>query len=329
MPELAERDPGQPKLMPNALSLFDNMVIGVASTAPAYSIATGIGGLVATVDLASPALLLYNFFPMLGIAIGFYFLNKYYGPNVGGTYTWVSATMHRYLGYMSGWAVVAADVIFLIAGSVPAGVYTLDFFNPTLANNVLYVSLTSALWFLIITAIVTRGIQITARFQWVLLLIEYSVVIAFSILAFARGLQEHPAYLIKWSWFSYHGSFSTFAAGATVAIFFYWGFDTITNLGEESKKARTSPGTAGIASTIALLVIFVVAILGIESMLPASVINNHSADILDYVASRLAPRPWNYLMILAVLSSTVATLETSLLPTARVTLRRTINPSWP
>ncbi|MCY0897462.1 MAG: APC family permease [Firmicutes bacterium] len=319
MAHAAPESSSKPRLMANALGVFDNSVIGIASTAPAYSIATGIGGLVAAVGVASPALLFYNFFPMLGIAIGFYFLNRYYGPNAGGCYTWVSATMNRYLGYMTGWAIIAADVVFLVAGAVPAGVYTLDFFNPALANNVLLVSLVSAIWFILITAIVTRGIQITARFQWVLLLLEYLVVLAFSVLAFARGLAEHPGYLIRWSWFTFHGNFATFAGGATVAIFFYWGFDTITNLGEESKEARTNPGVAGIISTIALLIIFVVATLAIQSMLPVSVINKNSADVLDYIASHLAPRPWNYFMVLAVLSSTVATLETSLLPTARVT----------
>lgn len=308
------------QLEPNALGVFDNTVIGIASTAPAASMATALGGLVAVVGSAAPALLLYNFFPMLGVAIGFYFLNRYYGPNAGGCYTWVSGTLNRYWGYMTGWAIIAAEVVSLIAGSIPAGVYTLDLVKPTWDTHVGWVSLVAAAWFILITVVVTRGIQITAKFQWVLLAIEYGVLLAFSGIALARGLAAHPTYLVHWSDFTYHGNVATFASGATIAIFFYWGFDTITNLGEESKNPRVNPGVAGIISTWALLVVFVIATVAVESLLPVQVINRNSADVLNYVANRLAPRPWNYLMTLAVLSSTVATLETSLLPTARVTL---------
>ncbi|MCY0881252.1 MAG: amino acid permease, partial [Firmicutes bacterium] len=164
----------------NALGLLDNLVIGVSSTAPAYSVATTMGALVVAVGLAAPALLLDNFFPMLGIAVAFYFLNRYYGPSAGGCYTWVSRVMNPYLGYLTGWAIIAADVVFLIAGSVPAGTSTLDLFDPALANNTLAVSIVSAIWFLAITAIVARGITIAARLQWVLLLVEYVTLMVFS-----------------------------------------------------------------------------------------------------------------------------------------------------
>jgi amino acid transporter len=311
---------GAKGLMGNVLGLFDNTVIGVASTAPAYSLATGLGAIVAAVGLFGPAEFVDNFVPMLGVAIAFFFLNRYYGPNAGGCFTWVSDVMQRHLGYLTGWAIIAADVVFMIGGSVPAGTYTLDLVNPSLANNALLVSVVAAAWFVVVTAIVTRGISITAKFQWVLLLVEYVTLIGFSVLALVRVYTLHPpgSHPVAGSWFVFHGNAATFAAGATAAIFFYWGFDTITNLGEESKDATANPGQASILSTVFLLFVYLLVAVSVQALLPPSVIHKNAADILDYVAGELAPRPWSDLMILAVISSTVATLETTLLPTARV-----------
>jgi amino acid transporter len=77
---------------------------------------------------------------------------------------------------------------------------------------------------------------------------------------------------------------------------------------------------AAVVSTFALLFIFVFVALAIQSLLPNHVIGQNSADILAYVANKLAPRPWNYVVLLAVISSTVGTLETTLLPASRVAL---------
>ncbi|MBM7646252.1 amino acid transporter [Scopulibacillus daqui] len=315
-------DSSNAKLKSNAINMFDNTVVGIASTAPAYSLAVSFGSLIVIVGFMSPAVLLINFLPILGIACAFYYMNKYYGPSAGGIYTWVGGGLNPHLGYMAGWAIIAADVLQLISGSIPVGTYTLDLFDPSLANDTLLVSLISAAWFVLVSLIVIRGIEITIKFQWVLLLIEYVALIVFAAIALyhAYALNVPGSSHISWSWFIFHGNFATFASATTIAVFFYWGVDSITNLGEESKDAATNPGWAGIWATVGLLVIFMIVALSIQALLPAKVIAEHQADILNYVATRLVPYPWNDIMILCVMSSTLATLETSLLPTARVTL---------
>jgi len=67
------------------------------------------------------------------------------------------------------------------------------------------------------------------------------------------------------------------------------------------------------------LVVFLIVALGVQALLPEKVILAYQGDILNFMASQLVPRPRNDIMILCVMSSTFATLETSLLPTARVT----------
>ncbi|MCY0882011.1 MAG: hypothetical protein OWS74_08430, partial [Firmicutes bacterium] len=113
---------GSTELSHNTLGIFDNLVIGVASTAPAYSVATTMAALVMAVGLSAPALLIDNFFPMLGIAIAFYFLNRYYGPSAGGCYTWVSRVMDPYLGYLTGWATAWPAIMTFVIG-IPLMLY--------------------------------------------------------------------------------------------------------------------------------------------------------------------------------------------------------------
>ena len=59
-------------LKKNAIGYLSNIVIGVASTAPAYSLAATLGFIVAVkgVGVHAPAVLLVSFIPMLLVAVG-------------------------------------------------------------------------------------------------------------------------------------------------------------------------------------------------------------------------------------------------------------------
>ena len=106
-------------LQANALGTFDTVVMAVAGSAPAYSIAATTAVLVGAVGLASPAALLYCAIPMLGIALAFSYLGRI-DVNAGASYSWVGRTFHPFLGFVSGWALVISATIFMVAGSLPA-----------------------------------------------------------------------------------------------------------------------------------------------------------------------------------------------------------------
>jgi hypothetical protein len=61
--------PGEKGLKTGALGFVSNVVIGVASTAPAYSLAVSLGLVALAVGIASPAIMWMAFIPMLFIAI--------------------------------------------------------------------------------------------------------------------------------------------------------------------------------------------------------------------------------------------------------------------
>jgi hypothetical protein len=122
--------PGGKGLKANAIGYVSNAVIGVASTAPGYSLAATLGFIVAVpgVGLQAPAVLLVSFILMLCIAFGYRYMNRA-DPNCGTTFAWVTRGLGPHLGWLSGWAIVAADIIVMASLAQIAGIYTFLLFG--------------------------------------------------------------------------------------------------------------------------------------------------------------------------------------------------------
>ena len=100
---------GDKGLKKNAIGFVSSVVIGVASTAPGYSLAATLGFVAAAVALQSPAILLVSFIPMFLVAAGYYYMNKA-DPDCGTSFSWVTKAMGPQLGWIAGWTIVVADV---------------------------------------------------------------------------------------------------------------------------------------------------------------------------------------------------------------------------
>ncbi len=317
------------ELKTNTLNLFDATIIATSSVAPAYSLAATIAVLFVVVGVASPAAILVSFVPVLFIALAYYYLNRM-DPNCGASYSWVSRTLSPYIGWFGGWVQLCANVLFCAAAPLIAGAYTLQllqsfgWISADTAGSQFWIAVVGVLWLLFVTYMVVRGIRLTANFQWVLLAIEYLIVVGFCIAAFVKVIGGHPATQpVQANWFNPGalGSINGLAAGAALGVFFFWGWDTAANVNEESKDAETTPGYAGLISMVVLLVLFLFSATAIDmvtSPKDLTAIGNNGGDILYFFAQGLSTAPVTYLMILAVLSSTVATLQTTLLPSSRL-----------
>src|SRR4051795_11283145 len=92
--------PGEPTLKTGALGYLSNVVIGVASTAPAYSLAATLGFItaVAGVGVHAPAVLLVSFIPILFISAAYKWLNRA-DPDAGTSFSWVTRAMGPHLGW--------------------------------------------------------------------------------------------------------------------------------------------------------------------------------------------------------------------------------------
>jgi amino acid transporter len=310
------------ELRKGALTLLDGTVIGVASTAPAYSLTAAISVLTAAIGVFAPSAMIVAFLPMLGVAVGFYWLNRRI-PNCGTSYAWVARALNPALGFITGWVIIVADVVVMVSLAAVAAAATLTLFGQN-ANDQKLIFIIGLVWIVLMTWIVVIGIRVSAKLQWAMLGCEYVIVTGFCIWALINVFVNHPAGShvpsITWAmpWQAPGGANAVLAA-VLGAVFIYWGWDTAANVNEETENASDAPGLASVVSTVVLVIIYVFAAYAIAAYLPNGQIQSHSDDTLTYMAQRLAGnnKIW-YLMVLAVTSSAAASTQTTILPTARV-----------
>ena len=331
-----------PQLKKSALGLLDDTVIAVSSTAPAYSIATSLGALALAVGLAGPAAIWIGFIPVTGIAVAYYYMNRI-DPNCGAAYTWASKALHPVIGFTNGWVVILTDLLFMSFAAPQGGAALLQLFNAWGLNTIGGLDLTGAAWYsnyitvffgvlflVLVTYMVTVGIKVAANFQWMLLAIEYLIVVAFAIIGFFKKGGSG----FDFGWFNpgSMGGLKGIAAGVVIAVFFYWGWDTAANLNEETTDSSENPGRAGIIGMFLLLLLFLMAATSIQEVLTPDEIQANSSTTLTAFADKLVGNQWGSLAILAFLSSTVATLQTTLLPSVRTAFSmgrdKMLGPIW-
>ncbi|WP_234538134.1 APC family permease [Streptomyces sp. R39] len=302
-------------LQANALGTFDTVVMAVAGSAPAYSLAATTAVLVGAVGLASPAALLWCAIPMLGIALAFSYLGRI-DVNAGASYSWVGRTLHPFLGFVSGWALVVSATIFMVAGSLPAGSMTLSLFDAELADNVGLSTVVGAAWFIIMLAVVLGGARLTVRAQLLMSGIELAILLLFAVLAlFHTG----NARTFDWSWlgFSHFDGVSGFASGALIAAFYYWGWDVTSNLSEETRNSRRTTGLAGLIGVGIVFALFEVFTITVNVILSSDQIAANDANVLGVLGEEVWPGWGGKLLVVAVMLSTIATLETTLIQVTR------------
>jgi amino acid transporter len=325
-------------LKSGALGLASTVVIGVASTAPAYSLAATLGFVTFYVGLKAPAVMWIAFLPMGCIAAAFFYLNRA-DPDCGTNFTWVTRSMGPRLGWLGGWSSMMADLIVMPSLAFIAAQYTFLFFGwDSLANNT-YAMMALGLAFIMgMTWICVVGIELSARTQMALLVIELGVLVLFSVVALWKAYDGSiPGSVtpsLDWLTPSGFGGASALTEGLLAAVFIYWGWDTATSVNEESDSPNTTPGVAGVLSTFILVAIFVIVAFAAQSVKGADYLTNHSDDVLSSAGHIVfGDSSWGTvalkLLIIAVLSSAAASCQTTILPAARTSLSMAMHRAFP
>jgi amino acid transporter len=306
------------ELKANSLSFFESIIMGVAGSAPGFSIAVAIAGLLAAAGSVSPNAILIFAVPMLGISVAYKGLNKKM-PSAGAAYEWTKQGFGKFFGYFSGWALLIASLVFMVTGSVPLGTATIDLFDPALASNVLLTTGIGAVWFIAIGVVLITGIELTSKIQVVMSSIELIILFGISIAAFFHTGAAGAVTPFSWSWFGFNYPPGTFAASALIVVFLYWGWDVTCNLSEETKghppNAAGNGGFLSIFITIASFVAFTVAALMMFTLKDAS---GFSDNLIYHVAIQAGlGTTGGYAASLALILSSIATLETTMLQFSR------------
>jgi amino acid transporter len=315
-------------LKKGAIGYLSNIVIGVASTAPAYSLATTLGFIVVVkgVGVHAPAVLLVAFLPMLLVASAYKYFNRA-DPDAGTTFAWVTRAFGPSTGWLNGWAIFLADVIVMASLSDIAAIYTFQLFGFTeLGESKVAIIVAAVLWIAIMTWICYRGIELSARIQQVLLGAEVLILGVFAVVAFVKVFGSHPpsgSIKPSLSWINpFAMNFGDLVVALLLAVFIYWGWDSGVAVNEESEDPAEGPGKAAVVSTILLVVIYVVVSAAAQSFHGVGFLSNEAnqEDILSALGHGVLGEPLNKLLIIAVLTSASASTQTTILPTARTTL---------
>jgi amino acid transporter len=317
--------PGAKGVKPNAIGYATNVVIAVASVAPAYSLATTLGFItvIGGVGMHAPGVLILAFVPMLLVSLGYRYLNLA-NPDCGTTFAWATRALGPQLGWLNGWAIFVADVIVMASLADIASVYTFKLvsWNAAAGSNTAII-IGSVVWIVLMTWICYRGIELSARLQQFLLSLEVAVLALFAIVALVKiyngSLQHsvHPAL----SWFNPFVGWAPLSSALLLAIFIYWGWDSGVAVNEESRDPASGPGKAAVLSTVLLLLIYVLVTVGAQGVHGPGFLSKNSADVLSPLGTAVFGSGFlQKLLLFCVLTSASASTQTTILPTARTTL---------
>ncbi len=305
-----------PMLRGDALKLVHVVAIGIAGTAPSYTIAVSTAALVAATGVLAPAILLYCGLVMAGITCAFVNLNRVH-PDAGASYAWVGRVLHRDLGFLCGWVVLVTSVLFTVSATIPAATATLLLLAPELAGDQLLVTGVAACWIVAITLVEVRGMRLTGTLQAWITGIEIAVLAGLAVVALVKNGRQVAAFVSDTSFSPLAFSAEQFAAGAVIAVFFFWGWDVTLNASEETSESRRTPGVAAVMAMLVVALAFVAFAVVTLSVLGTGGIEASGANVLFALAEKVVPRPWSYLAVLAVMLSSLGSLQVSLLQFAR------------
>jgi amino acid transporter len=325
-------------LKSGALGLAAATVVGVASTAPGYSLAATLGLITAFVGVRSPAIMWIAFIPMACIAAAFFYLNRA-DPDCGTNFTWVTRAIGPRSGWMGGWSSMVADLVIMPSLAQIAAIYTFDLFGfHSQAQSIWWTLALGIVFIMAMTWICVVGIELSAAMQMIFLGTELAILVIFSVWALVRVYAGHISGsvhpVLSWLKPSGFGGIGGFTQGILLAVFIYWGWDTAVSVNEECEDANRTPGLAAVLSTFILVAIYVVVAFSAQAVKGADFLSNNSDDVLSATGkivfgSGAVGTVMLKVLLIAILSSAAASCQTTILPAARTALSMAIHRAFP
>jgi amino acid transporter len=307
------------RLEPNAIGVAQDTVIGLASSAPAATMAVTLAGLALAAAYGGGAVVILCGVPMLILANAYRRLNLW-NANCGASFEWVGRAINPYLGFFTGWLMLAGYLVGSISVVVVLAPSVLAIFGASATSTWPNIGISTAL-ILVMLAIAVAGIRITARTQVGMAVIEYAVLVGISIwgLAFVLG-HHHGTFPITKGWFSLSGigGKGSLATGLLIAVFMYSGWDATIYVNEEVKHRRVNPGRAAVFAVALLIVLYVLPQVGLQGVVSPAKLQANSSSALVYVTSALGGGGWAKVMAIALTLSVIGSTGTGIVAGARI-----------
>ncbi len=177
-------------------------------------------------------------------------------PDSGTSFTWAARAFGPWVGWMAGWGLVVATILVL---SNLAGI-AVDFLfllisqitgNPDIAGlaSVTWINIGVCLLFMLgATWISYRDMQTTQKLQYWLVSFQILVLLFFAGAAIVQAVSgngfDYQPFDLNWFNPFAISSFSAVAAGLSLSIFIFWGWDVTLTMNEETKDPEKTPGRA-------------------------------------------------------------------------------------
>lgn len=335
---------GRKGLKNDALGLFSSVAMGLASAGPAYSLAATLGIIVAGVGLQAPIVTMLAFIPMLLVAYAFRELNAS-NADCGTTFSWATRAFGPRTGWMGGWGLIVANIIVMANLAQIAAAYGFRLVGlDRLADDRLWTTVAGVVWIAVLTVICYVGIEFSAAVQRRLLCMEMAMLVLFAVAALVRVYTDPPptAIHVSPSWFNPFEvpSAQAMTSGILAGVFIYWGWDTAFSVNEETVDSTYIPGRAAVMSTVLLLLVYGLVSTSAQAFAGVGTSgiglgNTHSSDD---VLSGLGKAVFgshdtglllSRLLILMVLTSALASAETTILPLARTVFSMAVHKAVP
>ena len=307
------------RLEPDAIGVAQDTVIGMASSAPAAVVAITLASLALAANYGGGLTMLVSAVPMLIIANAYRRLNMW-NANSGASFEWVGRAINPYLGFLTGWLMIAGFVVGTLSGVVILGPSVLAIFGSSSTSTWPNVLIATAVG-LVMLVIAVVGIRITARVQVAMAVVEYTILVGVSIWGLFYVLGHHPGtFPITSGWFSLSGigGKGSIVGGFLLAVFAYSGWDGTIYVNEEVKHRRTNPGKAAIIAVALLAVIYTLAQVGLQGVVSPSKLQANYATALVYVTQALGGSDWGKVMALSLALSVIATTGAGIVVGARI-----------
>jgi amino acid transporter len=307
------------RLEPDAIGAAQDMVIGMANSAPTVSVGLTLATLTAVAAYAVGPVIILTAVPMLIIANAYRRLNLW-NANCGASFEWVGRAINPYLGFLTGWLMIAGSLVGAVSGVVILSPSVLAIFNVSSTSTWPNILISTAV-ILIMLVIAVVGIKITARTQVSMAVIEYTILIGFTIAGFVLVLtHHHGTFPITKGWFnpSGIGGKGSLASGFLIAVFMYTGWDATVYVNEEVKHRRRNPGRAAVFAVGFLAIIYTVSEMGLAGTVSPAKMQANASDILVYIAQSLGGSWWAKVMALSLALSVIASTGVAIVIIARM-----------
>lgn len=334
-------------LQHDSVGLLGSTAMAVSCVAPVYALTAALGSTVREVGVQMPAVFLAGFIPMLLVAFGYRALNKVV-PDAGTSFTWTVKAFGPYTGWMCGWGLILATVIVLSNTAGVAATYLYLFLaalfdNPAIrdfGDTRLVNVATTCVFVALATWVAYRGMMTAKRVTYALVGFQMAVLLLFCLIGLDKALAGGvpTAIPFEWSWLNPFAveSAAALAAGLSLSIFMYWGWDVSLSANEETSGSEHTPALAALASIVMLAGTYL--LVAISTQMFAGVgedgIGLRADATQDNVFEALAVPIMGdgllqILLFGAVLASAASSLQTTFIPAARTLLAMSVYKAMP